>query len=247
MSEFPSSVSRRHVVAAVLSFVAWVAMPALAAEAPADRPVQFWFVRHGESEINLDSIPHAVPDDGVSYPLTRTGVQQALALAESLAAMPITTVYASTRLRAIQTADAVAFRHGLSISLAPAVVEIDLGLPIDAPDSGRAYRDLVRKWLVDKDANARIGEGESLQDAQRRFLPFVRELMNRHADDSGIVVIVSHSATLGLLVPMLTPNVPPDYILSHALPNAGIIKTELRDDRLFCLEWGGTPVIAAGH
>ncbi len=240
-----SLLRRRQFVAAVLSLAVWLPAPSFAAET-AERSIQFWFIRHGESEINVDSIPHPAPDDGVSYPLTRQGVQQALALGESLATVPITTIYASTRLRAIQTADAVAFRHGLSIALAPAAVEIDLGMPLDAPDSGRAYRELVRKWLVDKDTSARIGEGESLLDAQRRFLPFVRELMNRHANDTGIVVIVSHSATLGLLVPMLASNVPEDYILTHALPNAGIIKTELRDDRLFCTEWGGAPV-TTGH
>ena len=244
MSDFCRS-SRRHVIAVLLGFAFWICAPALSA-ATADRPVQFWFIRHGESEINVDSIPHPAPDDGVSYPLTRKGVQQALALGEALAAAPITTIYASTRLRAIQTADAVAFRHGLSIALAPAAVEIDLGMPLDAPDIGRAYRDLVHRWLVDGDTSARIGAGENLQDVQRRFLPFVRELMNRHANDTGIVVIVSHSATLGLLVPMLASNVPADYMLSHSLPNTGIIKTELRDDRLFCTEWGGAP-IATGH
>ncbi len=237
---------RRRFIAVVLSFAFWIVSPSLAAETAPDRSIQFWFVRHGESEINVDSIPHTSPDDGVSYPLTRTGVQQALALGESLAAAPVTTIYTSTRLRAIQTADAVAFRHGLSLALAPAAVEIDLGMPLDAPDSAGAYRELVRKWLVDKDVNARIGEGESLLDAQRRFLPFVRELMNRHADDTGVVVIVSHSATLGLLVPMLAPNVPEAYLLTHPLPNAGIIKTELRDGRLFCIEWGGAAVVA-GH
>lgn len=247
MNEPRRFASRRHLVAALLSLATLFVSPAPAAETNVDRPIQFWFIRHGESEINLDSIEHPVPDDGVSYPLTRTGVQQALTLGESLAATPIATIYTSTRLRAIQTADAVAFRHGLNISLAPAAVEIDLGLPIDAPDGGRAYRELIRKWLVDKDLNARIGEGESLVDVQRRFLPFVRELMNRHANDTGIVVIVSHSATLGLLLPTLAPNVPADYLLRHPLPNTGIVKTELRDGRLFCTEWGGAPVAAAGH
>jgi 2,3-bisphosphoglycerate-dependent phosphoglycerate mutase len=247
MSEPRRFASRRHFVAAFLSVATLFVSPAPAAETVVDRPIQFWFIRHGESEINVDSIEHPVPDDGVSYPLTRTGVQQALTLGESLATIPIATIYTSTRLRAIQTADAVAFRHGLNISLAPAAVEIDLGMPIDAPDGSRAYRELIRKWVVDKDPNAKISDGESLVDVQRRFLPFVRELMNRHGDDTGIVVVVSHSATLGLLLPTLAPNVPADYMLSHPLPNTGIIKTELRDGRLFCTEWGGAPVAVAGH
>src|SRR5687767_8656806 len=67
-------------------------------------PLQIWFIRHGESEINLPG-PKPQPDDGVSYPLTRKGIEQARALVASLQGVPITRIYSSTRLRAIQTAD----------------------------------------------------------------------------------------------------------------------------------------------
>ena len=208
--------------------------------APADAaPLQIWFIRHGESELNLPG-PKPVPDDGVSYPLTRRGVEQARALVDSLHGVPITQIYSSTRLRAIQTADALAFDRGQTVSLAPEAVEIDLGLPPVSPEEGKAmYMDLVNKWFVAKDADARTEGGESLADVQRRFLPFVREVMNRHALDTGVVVIVAHSATLGYMVPMLATNVPSDFALRHPLPNTGIIKTELRDSRLFCTEWAG--------
>ena len=79
-------------------------LPAPAADAA---PLQIWFIRHGESEINLPG-PKPVPDDGVSYPLTRKGVEQARALVASLQGVPITQIYSSTRLRAVQTADAPA-------------------------------------------------------------------------------------------------------------------------------------------
>ncbi len=39
----------------------------------ADTPLQIWFIRHGESEINVPGNPRTVPDGGVSYPLTREG------------------------------------------------------------------------------------------------------------------------------------------------------------------------------
>jgi broad specificity phosphatase PhoE len=206
----------------------------------AAEPLQIWFIRHGESEINVPGNPRLVPDGGVSYPLTRKGVEQVRALATQLSGAPITKIYSSTHLRAIQTADAVAFAHTLTLQLAPEAVEIDFGLLPAANQNGRAiYEELSRKWLIEKDLEARHGEGESFADVQRRFLPFVREVMNRHALDSGIVVIVAHSATLGFMVPMLATNVPSDFALRHPLPNTGIIKTELRDSRLLCTDWAG--------
>ncbi len=65
--------------------------------------------------------------------------------------------------------------------------------------------------------------------------------MNRHAQDSGVVMIVGHAATIGFMVPVLAGNVPADYALLHPLPNTGIVKTELRDSRLFCIDWLGIP------
>jgi probable phosphoglycerate mutase len=207
---------------------------------PADAaPLQIWFIRHGESEINLAG-PKPVPDDGVSYPLTRKGIEQVRALVASLQDVPIVRIYSSTRLRAIQTADALAFDRGETVSLAPEAVEINFGpIPV-SPEEGRAiHTAVVNKWFVAKDIDTRIGGGESFAEVQRRFLPFVREVMNRHALDSGVVVIVAHGATLGYMVPMLATNVPSDFALRHPLPNTGIIKTELRDSRLFCTEWAG--------
>lgn len=227
--------NRRAFVGLLGAFAIITSLPSLA-----DTPLQIWFIRHGESELNVPGNPRTVPDSGVSYPLTRRGMEQARALAESLHGAPITKIYSSTHLRAIQTADAVALDHTLALSLAPEAVEIDLGIAPESTQDVRAvYGELTRKWFIEKDLDARNGSGESFADVQRRFLPFVREVMNRHALDSGIVVIVAHSATLGLMVPVLASNVPDDFALRHPLPNTGIIKTELRDSRLFCIDWAG--------
>lgn len=239
-NRFPGT-ARRASVAPFITFIAalavWV-LPTLAAAAQSGP--QIWFIRHGESEINVTSPPRPTPDGGVTYPLTRKGVEQAQALAETLANVPVTTIYTSTYLRAVQTADAVAFRHTLTLSLAPEAVEINLGLKNDPSEDVRAvYTELARRWLVDKDLEYRHGEGESFADVQRRFLPFVREVMNRHAHDSGVIVIVAHSATLAFMVPVLANNIPADFALRHPLPNTGIIKTELRDSRLVGTEWAG--------
>jgi broad specificity phosphatase PhoE len=232
--------SRRAFVAAAGATLAVVVAPLPAADTGG--ALQIWFIRHAESEINVPGNPRPVPDGGVTYPLTRKGVEQAKALAEATADAPIVAVYTSTYLRAVQTADAVAFRHDLTLSLAPEAVEVDLGIkPGTQEDSRTVYVELARKWTVEKDLEARHGEGESFADVQRRFLPFVREVMNRHSQDSGVVVVVAHAATLGFMVPVLASNVPADYALLHPMPNTGIVKTELRDSRLFCIDWLGIP------
>jgi probable phosphoglycerate mutase len=230
--------SRRAFVGLAGALVA--SLPAMTAMA-GEPPLQIWFIRHGESQLNVPGTPRIAPDTGVSYPLTRHGMEQARALAESLSGAPIIEIYSSTHLRAIQTADAIALDHILPLQLAPEAVEIDLGVaPDSTQDIRTVYDELTRKWLMEKDIEARNGSGESFADVQRRFLPFVREVMNRHALDSGIVVIVAHSATLGLMVPVLAGNVPADFSLRHPVPNTGIIKTELRDSRLFCTDWAGS-------
>jgi probable phosphoglycerate mutase len=187
--------SRRAFVAAAGAAVAAAGLPASAQTGA----LQIWFVRHAESESDV---------------LTREGVEQAKSLAQATAEVPIIAIYTSTSVRAIQTADAVAFRHDLSLTLAPEAVDMDPG---SKPGS------------------------ESFTDVQRRFLPFVREVMNRHAQDSGVVMIVAHAATIGFMVPVLAGNVPAEYASLHPLPHTGIVKTELRDSRLYCLDWLGIP------
>jgi len=227
-------------------FAAGMPLPAAAAE-PAGQSLQIWFVRHAESEINVEKLPHLVPDGGVSYPLTQQGVEEANALSQALAATPITTVYSSTYLRAIQTADAIAFRHDLAVTLVPEAIEINLGLKRDVEDPREVYVELAGKWITEKDLAYRHGEGESFAEAQRRFLPFVRELMNRHADDTGVVIVVAHGALLAFMVPVLAGNVPADFALRHPLNNTSVIKTELRDGRLLCTEWAGVASADFGH
>lgn len=233
--------SRRAFLELSATLGAAAALPAGAA-APRGSPrqvPQIWFVRAAQSEIDLPSPARNVRDEGINHPLTRQGIEQARSLARSLAQRPISAIYTSTRLRAIQTADALAFEHGLPLSLAPEASEIDLGWhPASAQDPRAIYADLTQRWIAGE-IDARHGKGESYADLQKRFLPFVREIMNRHAHDPGIVVLVSHGVTLAFMIPVLADNVPVEFTLGHPLPHAGIVKTELRDSRLYCTDWAG--------
>ena len=66
------------------------------------------FVRHAESEINIIpelEIPrHALPpDSGVTYPLSKRGMQQASAIGDALAGERVVAIYSSTRMRCAAT------------------------------------------------------------------------------------------------------------------------------------------------
>lgn len=104
---------------------------------------EVWFVRHAEREFNWVRGPLPEADEGVSYPLSEAGVHQAADLAASFEDVEIRAIHSSRRLRAIQTADANSTRSGITVSLAPQLVEIDFG---PAPDL-REIPALAQEWI----------------------------------------------------------------------------------------------------
>jgi broad specificity phosphatase PhoE len=65
------------------------------------------------------------------------GRAEAVALADRLAGVPIAAIHSSPRRRAMQTADLVAERHGLPVTIADALDEVDFGAWM-----GRSFADL---------------------------------------------------------------------------------------------------------
>ena len=73
--------------------------------------MRLYFVRHGQSEANVQMV---ISNRDLFHPLTELGRQQAEALAQSLAEVPVAAIYSSPIVRAAQTAQIVAARHGLA-------------------------------------------------------------------------------------------------------------------------------------
>src|SRR5690606_36621696 len=110
---------------------------------------------HAESELNVPGARRDVPDADMSYPLTRRGVEQTRALVAKMQGLPVTKVYTSTHLRAVQTASAIAHDHILTLQLAAQATELDLGIPPGSDlDVRQVYADLARRWLVEVDVHA---------------------------------------------------------------------------------------------
>ena len=80
-------------------------------------------VRHGETELNTAGVFRGRKD----VPLNARGIEQAAGVADALADPPVTAVYSSPMVRALDTARAIASKHGLEPVLDDAFNNIDLG------------------------------------------------------------------------------------------------------------------------
>jgi probable phosphoglycerate mutase len=122
--------------------------------------------------------------------LNDRGREQAKALGERLAKLPITIVYASPIERTTQTATAVAEHHGLEVQALPGVLEAD-----DGEWTGGKIADLAKTdlWKTVQRAPSRVRfpNGESMAEMQSRMVGALEEVVARHPGE--LVVVVSHA------------------------------------------------------
>ena len=122
--------------------------------------------------------------------LSDKGKDQAAALGQRLAALPIAAVYASPIERTTQTAEAVAAHHNLPVLPLPGVIEADYGEWTGGKISDLAKTDLWRT-VQRAPSRARFPSGESLSEMQARMVTALEMVVAEHAGE--IIVVVSHA------------------------------------------------------
>jgi broad specificity phosphatase PhoE len=148
-----------------------------------------YLLRHGESVANVGRVFAARK---VDPPLSDVGVRQAKMQAESLKAFEFSAMYASTLLRARQTAEIVSKCCGLKPIFSSALQEVDVGI-LDGEDQNdphnwSAYEGVVKKW---ERGLTHVGfpGGESLNDVGDRFRSFLNGL---ESEQQKPILIVGH-------------------------------------------------------
>ena len=122
--------------------------------------------------------------------LSETGRNQAQALGARLSADPPYALHVSPRLRAQQTATAIAAGTNTLVETDPAFDEVDFG-----EWSGRSFLSLEaderwRQWNVERTL-VRAPQGESIHDVEQRAIARLRRL--RDAYEGRNVAIVTHA------------------------------------------------------
>lgn len=201
--------------------------------------------RHGQTDANIRMAIDAAPPGG---PLTEQGRQQAEELADQLATEPVAAVYASTALRAQQTAAPVAARHGLDVVVVEGVHEIAVGELEGRNDieALRAFADVFTTWARDGDLSRAMPGGETGQQAVDRFNAALAGIVAGH--QHGEVVIVTHGALLRLAAPPLAANLTTLDGEPALLQNTARIVLDADPDSpggWHCVEWAGVRLGAA--
>src|SRR5262245_2241745 len=154
-----------------------------------------YLVRHGQTEASRNDILCGTLD----LPLNPSGLAIADALANRYAGETWQAVYASPKLRAIQTATPLAERLGLPLRIEPGLREIEYGEWEGRTESElRAEQpEAYARWEAAPDQLSPPG-GETAQQVAARALPVVDALRARHP--TGQVLAVSHKATIRIIV-----------------------------------------------
>ena len=173
-------------------------------------------------------VRHAAHDDlncrlsgrGPAPGLNPAGLAQARALARRLRDMPVTAIHSSPRMRAVQTASAVAAACRLPIELVVAIDEIDFGdwtgCRFDQLDRDPDWR----AWNASR-SRVRPPNGESMHDAVTRAETHIIGTANASPD--GTLVMVTHCDIIrGLLCRWRHQSL--DRILDFAIDAASVTR-----------------------
>ena len=152
-------------------------------------------VRHGETQLNKEGRIQGVND----LPLTTTGRSQARALAKALAEDEPFWLYTSSLPRASETCRIVSETLQVSAAEVEGLREADVGRleGLTGQEMRQQYPEFARRWNRDSGAT-QIPGGESLLQVQQRAWLAVKDLMEKHPDDT--VVAVTHNFVMQTII-----------------------------------------------
>ena len=136
---------------------------------------------------------------GLNPDLTSDGLEMARCVAQAHKSTPWRAIYSSPLQRAVSTAQSVAKPHGLELSLNDDLREIGYGAwegKTAAAVSEEFHDDYIR-WMADP-AWCPPTNGETATEIAARGIRVVDQI--RHQIDSGSVLIVSHKATIRIIL-----------------------------------------------
>jgi len=158
--------------------------------------MQVVLLRHGATDWNLQGRCQGTSD----IELNDVGLRQADTIAACLSREQIDAVYSSHLRRALQTAHAVSRPHHLPVVVERDVRELDHGdlEGLTFNEIKEQYTEFLVRWRAEP-AELQIPGGERLTDVSERAWKGLQRIVDRHNDDSTVVVVSHNFPILGII------------------------------------------------
>ncbi len=192
-------------------------------------PATFIVARHGKAAYSEDWFS----DEGGS--LTREGRAQAGELADSVEGRRVAAVFSSDISRAVQTAEIVAARLGVSVTACKSLREVSIGSLLGGPFDVSLIDAVTDHWYAGS-LDARFEGGESGLEVVERHRAQLEEIADLHRGET--VLVVGHQTALGIVVPTLAREVSPTWARDHELTNCASVELDLDADGWELRRWG---------
>ena len=152
-----------------------------------DRPTRLDLIRHGEV-VTFDQKSFNGQTD---VALTPQGHAQLVAVAQQLVGKPIRAVYSSDLTRSVRGGEAIANALRVPLKSVPELREKHFGAweGMRVEEVARLFPAEWAIWRADP-SQSRPEGGESYEDVEKRVLPALESLLERHAEEE--IVIVAH-------------------------------------------------------
>src|SRR5690606_1612611 len=152
----------------------------------------FYFIRHGQTDLNLKGI---VQGRGVNSPLNETGLRQAQAFYQAFKHIPFDKIYTSTLLRTKQTVQPF-LDLGIPSEELDGLDEISWGI-YEGNEQNETimygFEEIVSAWR-NNELDIRIAEGESPNQLVSRQKEAVRHMLAKEQEET--VLVCMHGRAL---------------------------------------------------
>jgi len=147
----------------------------------------FFFVRHGETNYNVDGLANDNPAKNVY--LTPRGIEQAKVVADKLKYKKFEIIFVSELNRTMETAAIINQCHNAPIRVDQRINDRKTGF------DGKPVKEFYK--AMEKDIfNTKINDGESFQEEKERLHSFINDLKKLSHDS---VLIVTHGEPLKII------------------------------------------------
>ncbi|MEH7590604.1 histidine phosphatase family protein [Priestia megaterium] len=167
-----------------------------------DKKVTLYFVRHGETQYNVEKRIQGFCDS----PLTEKGIFQAKSVGKGLSDINFQAAYSSDSQRVLDTAKYAIGNRDIPLIVDTRLKEMNFGVleSLIEEEIFNQHGNILERLFSFKDLNVSAPEGESYIQLFTRTTNAVADIIKKHALDGGNILIFSHGITIGNYILQVT-------------------------------------------